>query len=84
MKRSGEVAMWMVNLAPLPESKDSNVRCQLVVPEAHGLPPDVGVLELMEYCYLTWPGQILDVVGPDGNSYVLNIPKGTDLQELGF
>lgn len=64
-------ARWLVNLRPELGHADTEPRMVLLEPAAHGMEQLVDPGEVLEYARLRWPGEVLDVVGPDGCSYLL-------------
>lgn len=62
-------AKWLVNL--LPERDADEMRVVLLEPTLHGISDELDAVEVLEYARLRWPGEVLDVVGPDGRSYLL-------------
>lgn len=60
-------ARWLINLRP--EEGTTEMRSVLLDSTAGGDLVEAG--EVLEYARLRWPGDVLDVVGPDGRSYLL-------------
>ena len=73
-----ENEQWLVNvLVPLDDG------AQRLLTKRVSVAPDGTPAEVLEFARCRWPGKALDVVGPDGRSFLLcSVPPWEETGEL--